>query len=75
MEDDTDFEFEFSTSPATPESPPVSAGVLPSAGQPSPGGTAPTHHFHTQSGKVTVVAHDVMAALIAALADVHRNSQ
>jgi hypothetical protein len=85
MNDDTDFDFDVSPATSAGEAAPVpSADVHPSgvqpaatALQPAAGSpqAVPTRHFHTRSGTVTVAAHDVMAALIAALSEVHRNGQ
>lgn len=84
MNDDTDFDFDISPTASAEEAAPIPSGdvhlerVLPAIAvtQPAGGGAqaVPTHHFHTPSGTVTVAAHDVMAALIAALTEVHRNS-
>ena len=70
MNDDTEFEFEIGPTTPVGNVPPVNAPGTP----PSVSGAAlPTHHFHTSSGTVTVAAHDVRAALIAALSDAHRS--
>jgi hypothetical protein len=85
MNDDTDFDFDIGPPASAGEAAPVpSADVHPSGVQaaatplqPSVGNlhAVPIHHFHTRSGTVTVAARDVMAALIEALSEVHRNDQ
>jgi hypothetical protein len=85
MNDDTDFDFDITPATSAGEATPVPSGnVHPEGVQPAAAAlqpaedsphAVPTHHLHTPSGTVTVVAHDVMAALIAALAEVHRNDQ